>query len=302
MQPPKRLYKFVPSARVDILRDLCVRFTQPDALNDPFELSPMFDRLMSDGAMEHMLEQSKVLIEAALRNHYEKLSVEQKSNLSIDMVLSFVRENPGIVDQAVAEIAPEFRSAIIGFSTKAKAMLAQAIKSKVGVLSLSESVNNLLLWSYYADSHKGIVIEFDARHAFFDRRRSEKDELYHLRRVKYEKRSSLGRSLLDLDGGDLLLTKSLDWSHECEWRMLASLEAAASSKVVGGETIYLFAIPPSAITGVILGARISDELEKNILAILRSENFSHVRLYKSELDMDKQLVVVKGCDAVRSEI
>ena len=30
-----------------------------------------------------------------------------------------------------------------------------------GIISFTESYNNLLMWSHYADEHKGIVIEFD---------------------------------------------------------------------------------------------------------------------------------------------
>lgn len=36
------------------------------------------------------------------------------------------------------------------------------------VVSLSETNNNLLMWSHYADQHKGIVVEFDVNHTLFD--------------------------------------------------------------------------------------------------------------------------------------
>jgi hypothetical protein len=38
--PPTLLYKYLPEARLDILRTLKVRFTQPISLNDPFDCRP----------------------------------------------------------------------------------------------------------------------------------------------------------------------------------------------------------------------------------------------------------------------
>ena len=40
-------YKYVPAERIDILRNRLIRFTQPLALNDPFEAKPHFYELGS---------------------------------------------------------------------------------------------------------------------------------------------------------------------------------------------------------------------------------------------------------------
>ena len=34
------LYKYVPAERISILQDFLIRFTQPNAMNDPFEARP----------------------------------------------------------------------------------------------------------------------------------------------------------------------------------------------------------------------------------------------------------------------
>ncbi|WP_205631947.1 DUF2971 domain-containing protein, partial [Aliivibrio fischeri] len=36
-----------------------------------------------------------------------------------------------------------------------------------GIISLTETKDNLLMWSHYANEHNGFVVEFDARHEFF---------------------------------------------------------------------------------------------------------------------------------------
>lgn len=39
---------------------------------------------------------------------------------------------------------------------------------KFGILSLTTKKDNLLMWSHYANSHKGLVIEFDLNNDFFN--------------------------------------------------------------------------------------------------------------------------------------
>lgn len=293
MEQSKRLYKYVTAARTDVLRDLSIRFTQPSALNDPFELTPMFEQVMSEEKFGDMLEQSKGLIDEALREQYKKLPTELRSSVSLEKFISFFQANPSLIDNALLNIAPTFRAVIAAFAPQAKAMLTEALQSRVGILSLSESADHPLLWAHYADSHRGFVIEFDVQHEYFDRRRSDKDELYHLRQVKYAKRSSLGRTLFDLDGDDLLVTKHLSWSYEREWRMLAPLDAAESCREISGEAVYLFSVPALAITGVVLGARVTDKVADEVAELLRLEHFRHTQLYRAELDMDRQIVAIK---------
>lgn len=58
------------------------------------------------------------------------------------------------------------------------------------VFSLSETKNNLLMWSHYADEHKGIVIEFDFNKPIFERKYFENERVfsYHSSgKGKYEK-------------------------------------------------------------------------------------------------------------------
>jgi hypothetical protein len=42
------LYKYLRPERADVLKSLEIRFTQPNALNDPFELRPRFESLIPE--------------------------------------------------------------------------------------------------------------------------------------------------------------------------------------------------------------------------------------------------------------
>ena len=46
--------------------------------------------------------------------------------------------------------------------------LSKASYFDYSIVSLTETNNNLLMWSHYADQHKGIVIEFDYNYQIFD--------------------------------------------------------------------------------------------------------------------------------------
>jgi hypothetical protein len=41
MMPPAVLHKYCSSKRIDVLEGACIRFTQPQQLNDVFEMTPI---------------------------------------------------------------------------------------------------------------------------------------------------------------------------------------------------------------------------------------------------------------------
>lgn len=110
--------------------------------------------------------------------------------------------------------------------------LANIIQERIlslGIVSLSETPRNLLMWAHYADEHKGICIEFDGDMMF-------NQELNHLNRryaiqptkVYYDKiRPSYECHTHDELNKHIkkhLLTKSDEWIYEKEHRCIMPLE------------------------------------------------------------------------------
>jgi hypothetical protein len=289
MSAPNRLYKFVPAARVEILETGLIRFTQPSALNDPFEFRPLFERLVSESDLQETLGSSRELLEDEVRKKFATLPPEQQQQFPVEVVIAQLRANPVIVDQLIKQQTPAFRKLLEEFTPKAKEILTVAIEKHLGILSLSEDLLNPLLWAHYADAHRGFALEFDANHPFFDRRRTDKDEFYHLRKVTYAHRTSEGRTLVDITAEDLLLTKAPSWSYEAEWRMLVPLDDAHQIVSLGGDQIYLFAVPVSAITSVVLGARCSEALRDRVKTATSS---GPIRMLQAALDRERGLIAV----------
>ncbi|EBJ2076140.1 DUF2971 domain-containing protein, partial [Salmonella enterica] len=66
------------------------------------------------------------------------------------------------------ELRPSHHSETNSIDIKHFEELSNASYFDYAVISLSETNNNLLMWSHYADQHKGIVIEFDTSKPLFE--------------------------------------------------------------------------------------------------------------------------------------
>jgi len=96
---------------------------------------------------------------------------------------------------------------------------------------------------------------------------------------------------LDMSPSDIFLLKSEKWKDEEEWRMLQPLEKGQRLEKDGaailddeGQPIYLFSLPPSCITGIIFGSRMSQENKSKIMHVLSTDDYSHVKKYQADLD------------------
>lgn len=89
-------------------------------------------------------------------------------------------------------------------------------KKKTRVCSLSTNPENELMWTFYADNHRGIVIEVEL------------DELGisdELTRVKYIKQNEFREEDgTNVDAKYLLMRKLPEWKYEKEWRVLTESE------------------------------------------------------------------------------
>ncbi|MGT2429382.1 DUF2971 domain-containing protein [Cupriavidus basilensis] len=86
------------------------------------------------------------------------------------------------------------------------------------------------MWAHYADSHKGICLEFDATSVF----------MAHAQEVKY---SGERAAINFTDSKDAmlekaLLTKSDHWSYESEWRLIRYPRWAGSRSVPTTNTYW----------------------------------------------------------------
>jgi len=126
------LYKYVGIDGLRRILDGSIRFTQPSAFNDPFELLP--EIIVPNDAPERQI------------------------SVSFD-ILAARRAAP---DSELEAIPEGCRS-----NDATSRDIVQQLNQLVGVLSLSRVRDSLLMWSHYADQYAGAVVEFDGSHEFF---------------------------------------------------------------------------------------------------------------------------------------
>jgi hypothetical protein len=224
-----------------------IRFTQYGDFNDPFELNSNINRIAEEDEIQKLVDRDFVKY---IEEEYSKHPI----------ISAFITKEAFI---QLAEGKKEyFKNEIIGMERQLAGELPGMLKtisnSMLGALSLSEISTHELMWSHYADEHKGFVIGFNIEHQFFNQKISEADELRHPRKIDYRERPPV-ISLSNTSGAELFFVKSMKWSYESEWRMLMPL--SDSSKVIEKQPypIHLFNFAPESVGEVILGARISEQ-------------------------------------------
>jgi hypothetical protein len=288
------IFKYIRPERIDVIENLEIRFTQADALNDPFELRPHFDSLVAEADVLANLPQTPVDLRPMVAEAYSMLSEEQRAMLPLDAATQWIEAFMATDDarEANAQGLRLFLQLMREGAAPIREAIYRTFNDNVGILSLSEIPDHELMWSHYADTHRGLVLCFDERHSFFNRRRSENDEFYFVRKVHYS--DDPATSLANIDGDALLVTKGTKWSYEREWRMLVPLRDATRSVKFGGDTVYLFAFPPEALKDIILGAHATATLEASVRNLLNDRpELRHIHLSRALLDFDTRSVKVQ---------
>ena len=284
-------------------KTLKVRFTQPSELNDPFEFRPLIDS-------ERTAEEFRELIDARVTEMFGTvdgaLSITEKRQASdpnypslavpIRVFRRMIATNPGLGQKFMAEMQ-RHKTELLDSMTKGALWevlwekLQQALGQSVGIFSLSEDPAHILMWSHYASQHSGIVVEFDENDRWFDQRITPNDELRHLARVACVQ-NPIPRTWTELNGADILYTKSAEWAYEREWRIIRPLKDG--TEVSPGK--FCFDVSASAVRRIIFGCRTTPELEGEVrTSVAANPNLTHVNFTQVTLVAGGKIKVGDAC-------
>jgi hypothetical protein len=275
-----RLYKYIPPERLDVLRNLRVRFTQPGAQNDLFELRPVVDRFRRHEVARQTL--AKPLSEEWDRQFSDKILKQFGSQF----VNEIERIHPGpLASKKEAALAMADAESDHG----ALELIVQHLNA-LGIFSLSEVPDDLLMWAHYAANHTGFVLEFDGEHAWFRAQRPKGDDCGTLKKVSYADEPS-SRYLAELKAHEVFYTKGKKWEYEREWRIIRPL---AESSMSPRDGVFLFDVPATAITSVIAGLRTSSESLQELQRVRQGNHqLTHLRIGRiSEVKNSNTLEVI----------
>jgi hypothetical protein len=178
------------------------------------------------------------------------------------------RINPNVPRRAVNEmIRNERKKGIVQASLD---KTENRHRSKIGVYCMSEKRDNILMWAHYAECHTGFCLEFDTQNNFFGKalevKYSEKLPIINI--IEYE---NMNHSQF----ADILLTKAKDWEYEREWRIVNHWEGPGVKR-----------FPPAALTGVIMGCRISDK-HRTFLTTLIKQREPRPQMYEARIKKEE---------------
>jgi Protein of unknown function (DUF2971) len=197
-------------------------FASPLSFNDPFDCKPNFELRGTN---------------AELQKYYEGLVARYMPQIGRDARRAEARRR--VSDPA---FDPRLPGNMDGF----RRMYHETVTSHVGVMCLSEAHDDILMWSHYADSHRGVCLVFDPADPFFATAQP-----VHYR----EERPSVNPLVHSHDQmlDSAMFTKSKHWSYEREWRILQYKNGAG-----------VYTVPKHALVQVVLGAEVNAENEEKI--------------------------------------
>ena len=140
-------YKYVAEKRINILQNRLIRFTQPNAMNDPFEAQPHFYALGKEGLAGAYAE----MIRRAPYRVWEDYKRVTGTNLDRWAFAKKLETDPDYAESlyeslGLPDILPNLRERF------------NKLHNTAGILSLSETPDNLLMWAHYSEGHTGYVL------------------------------------------------------------------------------------------------------------------------------------------------
>ncbi|CQJ57517.1 Protein of uncharacterised function (DUF2971) [Yersinia intermedia] len=224
---PARLYKY-KSFSVDSL-DLLVSdrlyFADPTTFNDPLDCNPSVKNDIDDVDMLNA-----ILYKLVKDNHQKELEeaaakVKYRGPKTLEKIETLGKnEARKIINDIAWEV--DFFDELHGESTCNYIKQYLLKNYAVGVLSLAKDFNNPLMWSHYADQHKGFCIGYDVS----------VNELINIHPVDYNGerfiRTQQVYNMLFNDNDDIkkeakeavekviLLNKAPSWKYENEYRVI----------------------------------------------------------------------------------
>ncbi len=218
-----------------IIKDNTIKFGAPNEFNDPFECMSVIGITSFDS--------TKKKLEELAKTSGEKYSDE-----------AFLRAYDKVV-----------KISLESYRTKSL--------SKYGILCLSGTWDNILMWAHYSNNHKGIIVIFhlDRGNSFYDK----------MMKVQYKK----GITYFEVDHPngakkmwESFSTKDPVWGYENEYRVI---HPPSERHLYDGNGIKSF--PRELLKGLIFGYRISRDVREDIIKMV-TKYYPTLKLFDIILD------------------
>ncbi len=254
---------------VKTLQNLLFKVSNPNELNDPFENSPYFKK-HEEQEWKSYLTKGSTIEDYYKRTHHQ---------LGIKTIEEFRKKwEAGICQNILAgfmqvDDRETLDSVKDDFSKKNRILC-------VNNATAIEAHGDILMWSHYANSHKGVKISFDTGKIGWDD--------LNITRVEYlEDRVMLDPIKVDKQDPTVmddikraLIVKSQGWNYEQEYRWFIPIPMC---ELDDEKSIHFVKIPAEAIISVDIGVEALPKIKERVMDLMKGNDFSHIKIRHAKL-------------------
>ena len=248
MRKPRPIYKYtrISDDLKNSIKESYLWFSTSEFLNDPFDL--VFR--LSDTFMKETLSQ------AAQEMHRDVIEKGKEIGRDIDA--------GHLLSTSIALLDTEW------FIENSRDFFNKSFPYSVCCFTKSES--NILMWSHYAENHKGVCLIYDLK---------ETPEIWKfLFPVKYRKTFPIPENMDEIPTKSLL-TKSPEWAYEKEWRILYLMDQGK------------IPVNRESFKGIIFGCRTDANQVRDLIKFCYDCGFKNLEFYRMQKDR-KEFNLIKN--------
>lgn len=179
------------------------------------------------------------------------------SNLPVDFALESYKKTEGFKTDEDFNV---YNNSLTGSPGKFSLRL-ETLRKTVGVCCFSEVQDNLIMWSHYAENHKGVLLKFDVSE--LKKVFSKIHKVVYSNKIKQINYERSPENLLS----KLLTKKSTHWKSEKEIRIIA--------KKCGH-----YSFPKSALKEIRFGLKCDNYQERDVIEIVRKFGYKDTSFTK----------------------
>lgn len=253
---PEIIYKFrnwSDTHHKDLLIKNALFMSSPSGLNDPFDTRIFENHL-------------KFLNTDEKKEEYVKNSLEKNKDILIEKGIPIEKAKTTLENRIENTLKYQVRAEVIGI---------KIYDDHLGITCFSEKWNSILMWSHYAENHKGISIGFDEKALRYS-------QLFgKIRRVNYSTEYPELNPINKNKKSDEIkfFHKSIDWEYEKEIRAINIYDDKIPS--IKDRIITL---EDKHIKEIIIGLKTPQKDKKEIINIARNKGIEIYQCYKSDFE------------------
>lgn len=225
--------------------DSLIYLSSPKELNDPFDCRPFFEIPV---AKEEQVE----MVSGPLRYKYRTARAAQIRKMAEE----FLRA-PNLAER-IQQANEAFRSQEI---------------EKIGVYCFSAIKDSTVMFSHYADSHRGICLEFDVRS------KKHWEKIWEMHYSEAYPVIQWSPKLSPADSKKLFHWKDVGWKYEGEYRLIHNKQGHLT-------------FPPDHLTGIIFGCLMSEK-DKEIIKCWLSRRKPQIQLYETTIHPSQYKLIIQ---------